>query len=529
MYRCNLQIAVFSNDAALTDRIRELQPLERFTHLVTTEHSAVPELIGKSDVIIWDLDTGILPSELRSFCHRDAVLVFCCSRRIADDLQREEFEAADEIWETPLRMERVRISMERILEHIKLQHDLYMTQTYLDTAIDSIPDMLWFKALDGAHVKVNKAFCSVVGKTREDVTGQGHCYIWGVSPDDFTEGEESCKASEEAVIKARRTLQFTEEVKCSKGMRQLRTYKTPIIDMDGVTILGTVGIGHDVTDLGNMTTELEILLQSMPYAIMIWDNDGRIINVNAKFEEYFTAGKETVVGRDYREWAEAALEKRQEVNSEGYIEARVLKPDKKEQVLEIQKNVIYDIFKQAVGTLCIFRDVTMERYLEKQILRSSNTDFLTGLYNRRYFYQYIQKNRRHKMVSLMYMDLDRFKAVNDTYGHKIGDAALVKTAKVLMEFFKDDFVARLGGDEFLMVRLGECSIDRLEREAGELLLKMQNVFQASEQMGILSASIGIAQSGDPGLDIDLLLQHSDQALYRAKKEGRSRYCTYHEA
>lgn len=61
----------------------------------------------------------------------------------------------------------------------------------------------------------------------------------------------------------------------SHGMRQLRTYKSPIVDRDGITVLGTVGIGHDVTDLVNMSAEIEILLQSMPYAILLWDNNGR--------------------------------------------------------------------------------------------------------------------------------------------------------------------------------------------------------------------------------------------------------------
>ena len=80
-------------------------------------------------------------------------------------------------------------------------------------------------------------------------------------------------------------------------MRQLRTYKSPIVDRDGVTVLGTVGIGHDVTDLVNMSAEIEILLQSMPYAILLWDNNGKILNANRKFEEYFKLPKEAVIGQ----------------------------------------------------------------------------------------------------------------------------------------------------------------------------------------------------------------------------------------
>lgn len=529
MYRCKLQIAVFSGHPMIGEVIRGISPLEQFSHSVVERAAYDPQLISESQVVVWDLGPGHSPSQLRSLCQKDALLVYCGEYGAIARLDAAEFEPADEFWDLPLRRERIRICMERMFKRLKQDYDLYMANTYLDTAIDSLPDMMWFKALDGTHVKVNKAFCSVVGKAREDVTGRDHCYIWGVSPEDAENGEASCRESEEAVMRARRTLQFTEEVKCSRGMRQLRTYKTPVIDRDGVTILGTVGIGHDVTDLGNMSTEIEILLQSMPYAILLWNQDGRILNVNVKFEEYFCTKKAAMLGRRYEDWIAGAFEEPRTINSEGYVEARVSLPEGPGRMLEIHESSIHDIFHHVVGKLCIFRDVTVERNLEKQILHSSNTDFLTGLYNRRCFYKYIHNNREDKTVSLMYIDLDCFKAINDTYGHKVGDAVLVRTAKVLLESFGDDFVTRLGGDEFLVVRLGDCPVWRLEQEAGAFLEEIQKEFSAAGQTVSLSASVGIAQSSDTALDIDLLLQRSDQALYQAKKSGKSQWCVYRAA
>ncbi len=528
MYQCSLQISVFSNNPVIGEVVRGIHPLEHFSHRLTELAAFDPQLLLDSQVVIWDLGPGFLPSKLRAHCQKNAVLIYCGEHDLIGGFEPAELEAADELWDMPYSRERIRVCMERIFCRMKLSYDLYMTQTYLDTAIDSLPDMLWFKSIDGTHIKVNKAFCSVVGKTREDVTGREHCYIWGVSPDDAENGEASCRESETAVMEARRTLQFTEEVKCSHGMRQLRTYKSPIIDRDGVTILGTVGIGHDVTDLGNLSTEIEILLQSMPYAILLWDKDGRILNANAKFEEYFQTEKEQVLDKDYERWNAEAFEEPRVINNEGYIEARAALPDGKGRMLEIHENLIHDIFRNVVGKLCIYRDVTVERSLEKQILHSSNTDFLTGLYNRRCFYKYILNNRRDKTVSLMYIDLDCFKAINDTYGHKVGDAVLVRTAEVLMESFRNDFVTRLGGDEFLVVRLGDCPVRQLEKEAGLFLGMLQKEFLAAGQTVSLSASIGIAQSSDEDLDIDLLLQRSDQALYQAKNRGRNRFCVYKE-
>lgn len=528
MYQCSLQIAVFSNNPMIAEEIRSIAPLEHFSHNVIEETVPAPQRLMESCVVIWDLGQDILPSKLRSLCKKESILIYCGDHDVIDSFSAAELEAVDEFWDMPYSRARVRVCMKHILKRIKISYDFFMTREYLDTAIDSLPDMMWFKSMDGTHVKVNKAFCSVVGKAREDVTGRDHCYIWGVSPDDPENGEDSCRESEEAVMRARRTLQFTEEVKCSRGMRQLRTYKSPIIDWDGETILGTVGIGHDVTDLGNMSAEIEILLQSMPYAILLRNNQGRILNVNAKFEEYFQTDKKEALGRVYEEWITEAFEPEQTINSEGYVEAKVSLPGSMGKMLEIHENAIYDIFHNVVGKLCIFRDVTVERSLEKKILHSSNTDFLTALHNRRSFYQYIHNCRKDQTVSLLYIDLDCFKVINDTYGHNVGDAVLIKAAEDLRESFQEDFVARLGGDEFLVVRLGNCPISQLEQEADAFLKKIQQVFQAAGQMVSLSASIGIAQSEDPDLDIDLLLQRSDLALYRAKKEGRCRYCVYRD-
>lgn len=524
MYQCSLQIAVFSHHQVIGEVIREISPLEHFSHRVMERTDIDPVLLQESQVVVWDLGPALLPSELRLRCQKEAVLIYCGEHEQIGAFDLPELQTVDEFWEMPYRRERVRLRMEDIFRRMKTEYDLCMTRTYLDTAIDSLPDMMWFKSLDGTHVKVNKAFCTVVGKSREDVTGRDHCYIWGVSPDDAENGEASCRESEQAVIKAGHTLQFTEEVKCSRGMRQLRTYKTPIIDRDGVTVLGTVGIGHDVTDLGNMGAEIEILLQSMPYAILLRDKEDRILNVNEKFEEYFRTERENVVGRDYEGWIAKAFAEPHTINNEGYVEAMVSLPEGFGRMLEIHENFIHDIFHNVVGKLCIFRDVTVERSLEKQILHSSNTDFLTGLYNRRCFYKYINNNREDRTVSLLYIDLDSFKAINDSYGHKVGDAVLIHTARILSESFREDFVARFGGDEFLVVRLGDCPICQLEQEADNFLKEIRNEFRAAGQVLTLSASVGIAQTSDAGMDIDLLLQRSDQALYRAKKGGRNRYC-----
>lgn len=524
MYHCRLKIVVYSTDHQLCRVVQTLMPLDQFSHDVVLLRIWDPQFLEDSRIVIWDLPDAVLPSELRAAVP-DAVLVFCAAKQDIDRFGRADLGAADEFWVEPLNLRLAGCRLRRLLQQIKLECDLRFTEACLETSINNTPDMVWFKSADGTHVRVNQAFCATVGKSRMEVTGKDYCTIWGVSRDDPNSGEAECRATEEAVIQAGGTLQFIEHVKGPHGMRQLITYKSPLYDWGG-KLLGTVGLGHDVTDLENLSTELEILLQSMPYAILLRDKEGCIRNVNRKFEEYFGIQKRHIAGKSFETWNKAAFAEGRAVNSEGFVEAVVRVQEGTGRTLEIHEETIHDIFRNAVGKLCIYRDVTMERELEARILLNSNTDFMTGLYNRRCLYQYVYNNCRDQTVSMLYVDLDRFKAVNDTYGHKVGDEALILTAKLLRECFPEDFVARIGGDEFLIVKCGYQDISALEQAARLLLERLRASYAATEHLSELSASIGIAQNTAQEFDIDLLIQQSDTALYQAKQSGRARYCVF---
>ena len=399
-----------------------------------------------------------------------------------------------------------------------------LTQTYLDTIIDSIPDLIWFKDVKGSHLKVNNGFCHAVGKKKEDVQGRGHYYIWDLKKEEYEQGEYICLESDEIVLEERRTCLFDEMVKSKQGMRQFKTYKSPLFDDDG-TILGTVGIAHDVTDLANMGAELEIFLRNMPFAILISGNDGRIINVNAKFEEYFAAKEKNIVGKPYEEWKHVIQKSLCKTYGEGHFEIR-LHGDGEERILEFHEEPIFDVFRNRVGQFCFCRDVTIERTFEHQIWISANTDALTGLYNRRFFYEYMNENRKENQLSLLYVDLDDFKKVNDAHGHHIGDGALELVARLMREAFPGDFIVRLGGDEFLICLVGERSLAFLEEKANRLLQSLLEAFQVSDYLRVMSASIGIASSADPRTKLDDLVRQSDIAMYAAKQSGKSRCCVY---
>lgn len=522
MRQYHLPVAVFSADPQLARLVQSIHPPEGLALDVTCHAQPDLALAGDCRVVVWDLP-GLTPAQLRAGCADPVKLVYCAGAETLESLPPEELEKVDVLLEKPLRPKLAAHSLEGLTRLLGLDRERRLAVSSLETVLDSLPDMVWFKSLDGTHAWVNQGFCAVVGKPRHDVIGRDHCYIWDVSPDDPESGADSCRESEDAVIAAGRTLQSSEQVKGSNGMRQLSIYKSPLYDIDGA-VLGTTGIGRDITRLENMITEIDILLQGMPYAVLLRDENERIFDANRKFEEDFGLSKAQIVGQQYGDWSQAAFFPERARNTEGYLEGVT----RTGRTMELRKENIYNIFDQVVGQVCIFRDVTVERQLEAKIIQSANTDFLTGLYNRRSLYQHLRQHCQGQNINLFYVDLDHFKSVNDLYGHKVGDEALVLTAQLLRESFPQDFVARMGGDEFLIVKVGDVAIEELEREARALLQRLRDAYAARPDLSRLSASIGITRSEDAAWDTEDLIRHSDAALYRAKGSGRDRFCVYRQ-
>lgn len=170
---------------------------------------------------------------------------------------------------------------------------------------------------------------------------------------------------------------------------------------------------------------------------------------------------------------------------------------------------------------------------EKHIAHLAFNDVLTGLPNRSMFQKHAEQllsmRGSDQTLSLLCIDLDNFKTVNDTLGHPVGDAMLVGVAGRLAEAAQGCFVSRLGGDEFLVLRMGTDEQDTIEALARDILAAIQQPMQIEGHDILPGASIGIALAGGHDADADTLLRNADLALYRAKAEGRGTYCHFEEA
>jgi diguanylate cyclase (GGDEF)-like protein/PAS domain S-box-containing protein len=187
-----------------------------------------------------------------------------------------------------------------------------------------------------------------------------------------------------------------------------------------------------------------------------------------------------------------------------------------------------------VSVVLTFRDITDRRDYEAELHRLAEVDELTALPNRRAFLGVLaghlaSQRREDSRGALLVLDLDRFKELNDTLGHAVGDRVLVQAARALEERVRsDDFLGRLAGDEFavLLPRADEAEAERVAQALVERL--REEVLPTAQGVRQVSASVGVvALAGAAGSSVDRALQYADDAMYAAKAAGRNRWQLVH--
>ena len=186
-------------------------------------------------------------------------------------------------------------------------------------------------------------------------------------------------------------------------------------------------------------------------------------------------------------------------------------------------------------TWVLYRSVLRnQRAYESQLLHQAHHDTLTKLPNRllimdRLSNDLARARRLERLVAVFYIDLDQFKRINDTYGHKMGDILLNACAGRLKDILREgDTVGRLGGDEFLLILPDLQSVNEVEVLASRVLRSFVSPFMLEGREIFSTASIGISLSPQDGDDTDTLMQNADTALYKAKDEGRNSYYFYQQ-
>ena len=283
MYHCHLRFYLMGRDRGLLDAVRGAPPLERFTHAFTESEHPDAVLCAGADVLLLDLRGTDGPAALDALlpAGKEGAEVLAVASRAQLPGLAPYLPRLRDLWLDPA-PEEVPFRFLRWQEAYRQGKDLWERENFLEAAVNGVPSLVWFKTRDGVHERVNDSFCRAVKKTRQQVQGRRHAYIWDVEQDD-----PACIRSEQEVMETRRTCVSEETIETGEGRRTLTTYKSPLCDVDG-SVMGTVGVGIDVTrerefqgELIRKSEMLESLFTTMDCGVITHSLDGgEILNVN---------------------------------------------------------------------------------------------------------------------------------------------------------------------------------------------------------------------------------------------------------
>jgi diguanylate cyclase (GGDEF)-like protein/PAS domain S-box-containing protein len=284
-----------------------------------------------------------------------------------------------------------------------------------------------------------------------------------------------------------------------------------------------------------------IILERSPVGIVVTQGGDRlapIVHANQKFAEFSDTSPQALVGQDFyalfiggaeeSSFNLAAMNGSLQAGHAYTLEGKRRRADGEQQWYRATCQAI-DTGDLGKGIIWLLDDITERKQSEETVWRQANFDGLTGLPNRRLFRdrlgQAINKAHRHGTpLAVMFLDLDRFKEVNDTLGHDAGDVLLQEAARRIGSCIREtDTVARLGGDEFTVILSELHDPDNAERVAEEILEKLTQPFTLRSESVFISASVGITLYPGDGTTVDVLIKNADQAMYAAKGAGRNRF------
>ena len=280
------------------------------------------------------------------------------------------------------------------------------------------------------------------------------------------------------------------------------------------------------------------VLDASPGGIMVTDADKRIIAVNPAFTRITGYALEDILHQNPRILSSGQQDEMfyqtmwQSIEQHGYWEGELINRRKDGQLLPelLSISQVFDKEGNVMNYVGMFLDISARREAEARIQYLAHHDYLTNLPNRlllvEHATQALTLARRYKRrMAIFYIDLDRFKPINDQYGHNVGDVILKTVAQRLLSIVREsDTVCRQGGDEFVILLPEFMDTDSLEILAIKLRDEIQKPSMANGYQLTISASIGIATYPDNGDTVDAIIQSADTAMYSAKADKEKHIC-----
>ena len=341
-----------------------------------------------------------------------------------------------------------------------------------------------------------------------------------------------------------------------RGIAAVRAGAQGYICIDDVTVEGQEAVFDHAVKRHRLQqrlsdTDVTVLsvLTSINDGVIVVDGQGHILDINPAartilgtgprlqpdptWEQTFCCIDED--GNNYRNSADLPLVKAR--NGEKFMGQIAIyrAPEQPDTVLSINGQGLYDGNRELIGGVVTFRDITDATKKTIELEKRAQYDELTGLPNRGEFSEHLERaigraERKSAQLAVLFIDLDRFKSVNDTLGHDIGDALLCDVAIRLRENLRiGDFSGRWGGDEFVVCLEDFGEMSNAAAAAQKLLLVLSEKYEIGHSEVYATPSIGIAVYPDSGTNAERMIKAADIAMYEAKKRGGGRFHYYSTA
>ncbi|QPN45104.1 EAL domain-containing protein [Priestia aryabhattai] len=416
------------------------------------------------------------------------------------------------------------------------QQQLQTSEEKFAKAFHASPDgLLLSRQSDGLLIEVNEGFCRLTGYDLDPALDQTS-FDLGIWVDLNERKRLIAQLSHDGFVR-----DFSCHIRRSDGQIRLCELSARPLPIAGVDCMLT--IARDITERHLMQEKLQLaatVFENTAEGVLITDIDQRISAVNRAFSEITGYNETEALGQTPRLLASGQHDSAfyaamwHQLTAEGHWQGEIYNKRKNGELYPgwLTISAVRNSDREITHFVAVFADISSLKHAQAKLDYQAHHDPLTGLPNRALFENRLQAaltcpQASNRQGAVLFLDLDRFKHINDSLGHPVGDLLLKGIAQRLKEQVRDvDTVARLGGDEFIILLPGLHKPSDASAIANKLLSCFSAPFQAGEHEFFTSASIGISLYPQDGTDVATLIRNADAAMYRSKAKGRNRVEAY---
>lgn len=419
---------------------------------------------------------------------------------------------------------------ERLLEKMHQQ---------LESLFQFNPDLTFMLNVQGFFTNVNPAGLKLLGYTKTEIQSK-------VYTDVLHEEDVELALGHFGRIMEQQVAKLELRIRNRNGdVRLLDVTAVPIMESGRVT--GSIGTARDITEqkaverqLAESRQRYQSIFENNIDAVLTFDLKGRFQYINPATEQLMGYSAEELIGTPFLphivpDRQAYTITRFSNVMKGEAVQYETAMYTKSKDIVELHVTVIPILVNGTItGIHCIGKDITEKKHFEEKLNEMAFHDYLTKLPNQHFFHEYLQKliescKQERTSFAVLFLDLDRFKSVNDAFGHDFGDLLLVATANRLTTHLPVSVqVFRYGGDE-LIITLEGAGEEEAARIARQVLGLFQEPFVLNDIEITASTSIGVSLFPQDGEDRDTLVKKADHAMYFAKRDGKQQYQFYQSA